>query len=148
MSPLGMPHVDSIWGFGKTTPPTCGLQVFPPSQCPSHLPVGPAGDFTLLFILSGAVRLLLDERLPYPNFFPDWPWRTILHQPKASQSPPPFFHSFGFWTCGLSEPLLSITRRSGQNGHFNPVRLLHSQHTSPKSYSTFKVLLLSSLTNS
>jgi hypothetical protein len=23
--------------------------------------------------------------------FSDWPWRTILHQPKASQSPPPFF---------------------------------------------------------
>jgi hypothetical protein len=93
----------------------CHLWVCPMSTAygdsgrPPHLPVGsrsfrlPNVPPTFLWALLGIspcllycqapyASLLSDERLP--KIFPDWPWRTILHQPKASQSPPPF--SF-FW---------------------------------------------------
>jgi hypothetical protein len=122
-----------------------GLSAFPMSLPPS---CGPCWGFRLAFYIVRRRTPPSCRMSGYPKFFPRLALENHTPPTKGFPKPSPFFHSFGFRTCGLSEPFLYITRRSGPNGHFDPVRLLHSRHTSPNSYSTFAVLLLSSLANS
>ena len=70
-------------GIQNTTPPSCGLQVFPLPPMPSHLPVGP----DRVFFLSYLALTLQYCQAPWPLHF-----RTSVHVPLPTNPGVPVLH--------------------------------------------------------